>query len=70
MQNDMVEFRPKLVAVLLNSPLNTAKEIQDDDTSDGDVFDPNDRIIIEPTQQSQLTQSIQSSNDTTGVICD
>ena len=70
MQNDMVEFRPKLVAVLLNSPLNTAKEIQDDDTSDGDVFDPNDRIIIEPTQQSQLTQLIQSLNDTTGVICD
>ena len=70
MQNDMVEFRPKLVAVLLNSPLNTAKEIQDDDTSDGDVFDPNDRIIIEPTQQSHLTQLIQSSNDTTGVICD
>jgi len=66
----MVEFRPKLVAVLLNSPLNTAKEIQDDDTSDGDVFDPNDRIIIEPTQQSQLTQLIKSSNDTTGVICD
>lgn len=52
MQNDMVEFRPKLAAILLDSQLNTAKESQDDDTAEGDVFDPNDYHSRDTTADS------------------
>ncbi|CAL4886813.1 unnamed protein product [Urochloa decumbens] len=71
-QEDMQNFRLKVAAILLGSSLNAPnlKHVLDDHASSEEQVadDPNDCVMITPTQPSQLT--CRRFKDTAQAICD
>ena len=63
----MQHFRLKLAAILFDSPFNTARDHIEEHTGRDEIFDPNDCVMIESTQMSQLT--CRNYKDTTSAIC-
>jgi hypothetical protein len=66
-QVDMQHFRLKLAAILFDSPFNTARDRIEEHVVRDEIFDPNDCVMIEPTQMSQMT--CRNYKDTASAIC-
>jgi hypothetical protein len=62
----MQHFRLKLAAILFNSLFNTARDCIEEHVRD-EIFDPNDCVMIEPTQMSQMI--CRNYKDTASAIC-
>ncbi|CAN6276571.1 unnamed protein product [Urochloa humidicola] len=67
-QSDMTKFRLKLAAILLDTPLNTAREYTDDNVTDDETSSQDEVYIIQQTQLSQLRRPMYK--DTATSICD
>ena len=66
-QVDIQHFRFKLAAILYDSPFNTTSNYIEEHNIIEEIFDPNDCVIIEPTQMTQLTCCYYK--DTASAIC-